>query len=109
MLDHPFRALFSLAGLLFMGGLAWAVTLGGYSVEDPEIDAEIAWVQGFKYDQPEASREIARQCRDEIRRSPWTRDGAMALFRCVREKAEANGYSYEGSGPAEPSRDGDGT
>jgi len=31
----------------------------------------------------------------EIGRSPWTRDGAMALFTCIRTKAEAQGYYYE--------------
>lgn len=95
MRDHPFRALGGLAGSLFVAGLVWAVTLGGYSLDDPEIEAERAWVQGFRYDQPEAARSIGRQCKDEIGRSPWTRDGAMALFRCIREKGEASGYDYE--------------
>ena len=96
MLDHPFRTLGMIAGLLFVGVIGWAVTLGGYSLEeDPALEEERAWVQGFKYDQPELAREIGRQCKDEIGRSPWTRDGAMALFQCIRSKGEARGYYYE--------------
>ena len=95
MLDHPFRALGSLASIVLTAGLAWALTLGGYSLNDPEIEEERAWVQGFRHDQPEAAREIGQQCKHEIGRSPWTRDGAMALFRCIRAKGEANGYFYE--------------
>jgi hypothetical protein len=95
MLDHPFRTLGTLFSLLFTAGFAWAVTLGGYSLDDPEIENERAWVQGFKYDQPEAARQAGHECKHEIGRSPWTRDGAMALFRCIRAKGEAAGYYYE--------------
>ena len=95
LLNHPFRTLGTLLGLLFLGGLAWAVTLGGYSLDDPEIEAERAWAQGFKQDHPELAREIGQQCKQEIGRSPWTRDGAMALFQCIRAKGEARGYFYE--------------
>ena len=95
MLDHPFRTLGLLLGLLFAAGLAWAVTLGGYSLEDPELDAQGAWTRAFRQDNPDLAREIGRQCKDEIGRSPWTRDGAMALFTCIRTKAEAQGYFYE--------------
>ena len=95
MFDHPFRALGTLASILFTAGLTWAVTLGGYSLNDPEIEEERAWVQGFKYDQPEAARKIGQECKNEIGRSPWTRDGAMALFRCIRAKGEASGHFYE--------------
>ena len=95
MLDHPFRTLGTVASTLFLAGFAWAVTLGGYSLDDPEIDSERAWVQGFKQDNPEAARQSGLQCKHEIGRSPWTRDGAMALFRCIRAKGEAQGYYYE--------------
>ena len=96
MLDHPFRTLGMIAGLLFAGLIGWAVTIGGYSLEDPELEAEGAWVRAFKQDAPpELAREIGQQCKREIGRSPWTRDGASALFRCIRTKGEARGYFYE--------------
>ena len=106
MLDHPFRALGTLLTLLFAAGIGWAVTLGGYSLEDPELEAQGAWTRAFKQDAPpELSRQIAQQCKQEIGRSPWTRDGAMALFTCIRTKAEAQGYHYE-SDEEEPSTEG---
>jgi hypothetical protein len=95
VLNHPFRTLGTIAGLLFAALIGWAVTLGGYSLDDPEIEAEGAWVRAFKQDHPDLAREIGPQCRQEIGRSPWTRDGALALFRCIREKGEARGYYYE--------------
>jgi hypothetical protein len=77
--DHPFRTLGLLAGLLFTAGFAWAVTLGGYSLDDAEIEAESAWVRGFRQDRPDAARQIGLQCKTEIGRSAWTRDGAGAV------------------------------
>ena len=65
-------------------------------LDDPEIEAEGAWVRAFKQDAPpELAREIGQQCKREIDRSPWTRDGAFALFHCIRTKAEARGYYYD--------------
>ena len=94
MFDHPFRALFTFVGL-GVGGIALAgVAFGGYRLEDPELEMEIAWVRAFKMDAPDLSKQIARGCRDEIGRSPWTRDGAFALFSCIREEAEERGYYY---------------
>jgi hypothetical protein len=95
MLEHPFRTLGALLSLLFVAGLAWAVTLGGYSLEDPELEYQGAWTRSFRQDNPELARAIGQQCKQEIGRSPWTRDGAMALFTCIRTKAEAQGYFYE--------------
>ena len=94
--DHPFRTLFTIVGLA-VGGIAVAgVALGGYRLEDPELEMQLAWVRAFKQDAPpELSRQIARGCRQEIGRSPWTRDGAFALFSCIREEAEERGYFYE--------------
>ena len=94
MLDHPFRTLGMFASLAFAALIGWAVTLGGYKLPDPEIEAEMGWVQALKEDHPELAREIGPQCGREIGRSPWTRDGAMALFRCIRAKAEARGIYY---------------
>ena len=96
MLSHPFRALGTLFGLLFVGLIGWAVTLGGYRLaEDPELEYERSWVQGFRQDQPQLAREIGLKCKHEIGRSGWTRDGAMALFRCIRAKGEERGHYYE--------------
>lgn len=81
--------------LIFIAALGWAVTLGGYSLDDPELEYQGAWTRSFRQDNPELAREIGRQCKGEIGRSPWTRDGAMALFTCIRTKAEAQGYYYE--------------
>ena len=105
MLDHPFRTLFTIGGLLFAGLIGWAVTIGGYSLDDPELEAQGAWVRAFKQDAPELAREIGPQCKEEIGRSPWTRDGAMALFTCIRTRAEAQGYYYEWD-EEEPSAEG---
>lgn len=108
MLDHPFRTLGMIAGLLFAGLIGWAVTIGGYSPDDTELEREGAWTRAFRQDAPpELSREIGQQCKREIGRSPWTRDGASALFRCVRTKAEAQGYYYEfDEEPADPATTG---
>ena len=84
----------TVCGVAFAGFLGWAVTLGGFSLEDPELEYERSWVQGFKYDQPELARMIGQQCKAELTRSPWTRDGAFELFHCIRTKAEAQGYEY---------------
>ena len=101
-MNHPFRTLGTVATLVFAALVGWAVTLGGYSLDDPEIMTEVAWVRAFKQNNPELAREIGPKCRQEIGRSPWTRDGAMALFRCIRREAEAQGYSYQGdeAGPS---------
>jgi hypothetical protein len=96
VLDHPFRTLGWTLSLLFVGLIGWAVTIGGYSLDDTELEAQGAWTRAFRQDAPpELSRQIAQQCKQEIGRSPWTRDGAMALFTCIRTKAEARGYFYE--------------
>ena len=96
MFDHPFRALGTLFGAAFAGLIGWAVTLGGYSLEDPELEEQGAWTRTFRQDAPpELARKIGQECKLEIGRSPWTRDGAMALFTCVRGKAEAQGFHYE--------------
>jgi hypothetical protein len=106
MFEHPFRTLGTIAGLLFAALIGWAVTIGGYSLDDPDLEAQGAWVRAFKQDaSPELTREIGQQCKKEIGRSPWTRDGASALFTCIRTKAEAQGYHYEWD-EEEPSAEG---
>ena len=83
-----------LIGLIIVAGLAWAVTLGGYSLDDPEIEAQGAWTRAFRQDHPELARQIGQECKATQSQSPWTRDGAMELFTCIRGKAEAQGYFY---------------
>ena len=84
-------------GLVIAGIIGWALTAGGYSLsEDPELETAGAWARAFRDDAPkELSREIGRACASEIDRSPWTRDGSLALFTCIRRKGEEAGYSYE--------------
>lgn len=38
MFDHPFRTLGTVFGLAFAALIGWAVTLGGYSLDDPGIE-----------------------------------------------------------------------
>lgn len=95
MLQHPFRALGTMASLLVIGVVGWALTLGGYSLDDPELDDAGAWARSFRHDHREIAREIDKECVAAQTRSPWVRDGAMELFTCIRVKAEARGYYYE--------------
>ena len=83
-------------GLVIAGIIGWALTAGGYKLaEDPELEMAGAWTRAFREDAPkELSREIGRACAAEIGRSPWTRDGSLALFTCIRRKGEEAGYSY---------------
>ena len=96
MFAHPFRAFFTFIGLT-VGGIGIAgMAIGGYRLVDPELEMQTAWVRAFRADAPkELSKQIALGCKDEIGRSPWTRDGAFALFSCIREEAEERGYYYD--------------
>jgi len=84
-------------GLVIAGIIGWALTAGGYSLrDDPELEMAGAWARAFRADAPpELSRKIGRDCEREIGRSPWTRDGSLALFTCIRRKGEEAGYSYQ--------------
>ena len=66
----------------------------GFSLgEDPELEDAAAWAREFKAAHPELAREIGPRCGKEIGRSPWTRDGSLALFNCIRAKAEERGLA----------------
>ena len=78
-------------GAVGIGGMV----IGGYRLSDPELEMQKDWVHAFRTDAPDLSKQIARGCVNEIGRSPWTRDGAFALFSCIREEAEEQGYEYE--------------
>ena len=77
MFEHPFRTLGTIAGLLFAALIGWAVTLGGYSLDDPALEREGAWTRAFRQEAPpELSREIGQQCKQEIGRSPRCSPGS---------------------------------
>ena len=60
----------------------------GYREEDPELDAALAWTREFKAEQPELSRELAKQCEQELTENPYfNRDAALQMFQCMRAKA----------------------
>ena len=84
----------SAAGFVAIAALlAWALTLGGFRVEDPEMEEALTWAREFKAEQPELSRTIARQCEPRLTASPYTRDGALQLFQCIRAEAQAQGHA----------------
>jgi hypothetical protein len=74
----------------------WALLFGGYSPDDPEIEEAGIYARSFKHYEPEASKQVAKACKAELTQSPWTRDGAMELFTCIRTKGEAQGYYFDG-------------
>ena len=64
----------------------------GFSLgEDPELEDALDWSREFKAQNPELARELGQQCKTELTRSPWTRDGSLELFNCVRRKAAERG------------------
>ena len=88
------------AAIVFVVFIGTAVAVGGYRLQgDPELEMAAAWTRAFKQEAPELSREIARACAEEIGRSPWTLDGAFALFTCIRREGEEQGYYYSWDEP----------
>ena len=85
--ETPMRTVALLAIALVTAGCGFG--LG----EDPELEDAAAWAREFKAANPEAAREIGPQCGKEIGRSPWTRDGSLALFDCIRAKAVERGLA----------------
>jgi hypothetical protein len=73
--------------------LALVLSGCGFRSEDPELEEELAWSRDFKADHPELVHELGQACKKEIGQSPWTRDGSLALFKCIRRKAGEKGYS----------------
>ena len=74
-----------------------ALTACGYAIaDDAELTEALYWAREFKAEQPKVARAIAQGCLKEQASSPHiSRDGAMALLRCVRAKAETRGHSVE--------------
>ena len=74
--------------------LAFASAGCGFRLEeDPELEEAAYWAREFKAAHPELVREIGPQCGKEIARSAYTRDGALALFNCIRSKAQERGLA----------------
>ena len=72
--------------------LAFLLAAGcGFRLEDPELEDALEWAHRFNAEHPELREEIGQQCKKEIGRSPWTRDGSLALFGCIRRQAELRG------------------
>jgi hypothetical protein len=72
-----------------------ALTACGYRLAgDRELMDGFAWTRAFKAEQPVAARAIARHCAETMVTSAnLSRDGALALFGCIRREAEVQGLS----------------
>ena len=87
-----FRVLGAVSGAAMTALLVAAFTIGGFDVDDPQLEDAIDWTRGFAAAQPGVTGALAAQCAAKLAASP-TRDGAVRLFQCVRRQAEARGYS----------------
>jgi hypothetical protein len=89
-----FRVLGAVWGAAMTGLLAAAFTIGGFDVDDPQLEEGLHWVRAFTAERPDVTRVLAAQCAAAGASSPlFTRDGAVQLFDCVRGQAEARGYA----------------
>jgi hypothetical protein len=89
-----FRVLGAVWGAAITGLLAAAFTIGGFDVDDPQLEESLHWVRAFAAEQPQLTPALAAQCAAELASAPaFTRDGAVQLFHCVRSQAEARGYA----------------
>ena len=87
-----YRTLGAVSGAAMAGLLVAAFTIGGFDLDDPQLEASIDWARGLAAERPGATAALAAQCAASLATSP-TRDGAVRLFQCVRRQAEARGYS----------------
>ena len=74
------------------GLLVAAFTIGGFDVDDPQLEEALTWARGFAVERPDVTPALAAECAAALAASP-TRDGAVRLFLCVRRQAEARGYA----------------
>ena len=86
-----FRVVGAVWGVSMTGLLAAAFTVGGFDVDDPQLEEALAWTRHFAAHQPGSAGALTAQCAAALA-SP-TRDGAVRLFLCVRRQAEARGYA----------------
>ena len=87
-----FRMLGAVSSAAMTGLLVTAFTIGGFDVDDPQLEEALYWTRGFAAERPDLSGALAAQCAATLAASP-TRDGAVRLFDCVRSQAKARGYS----------------
>ena len=87
-----FRILGVIWGSAMTGLLVTAFTIGGFDVDDPQLEEALYWARGFAAERPGASGALTAQCAAKLASAP-TRDGAVRLFHCVRVEAKARGYS----------------
>ena len=89
-----FRVLGAVWGVAMTGLLAAAFTIGGFDVDDPQLEEALLWARAFTNERPAVTRALAAECAAEEASAPlFTRDGAVELFDCVRSQAEARGYA----------------
>jgi hypothetical protein len=86
-----FRVLGAVWGVSMTGLLVAAFTIGGFDVDDPQLEEALTWARGFAAERPGSAGALTAQCAAALA-SP-TRDGAVRLFHCVRREAEARGYA----------------
>ena len=87
-----FRMLGAVWSAAMTGLLVAAFTIGGFDVDDPQLEEALHWARGFAAERPDVSAALAAQCAAGLASAP-TRDGAVRLFHCIRRQAEARGYS----------------
>ena len=87
-----FRTLGAVWSAAMTGLLVAAFTIGGFDVDDPQLEEALHWARGFAVERPGATGALAAQCAVSLASAP-TRDGAVRLFDCVRSEAKARGYS----------------
>ena len=87
-----FRVLGAVSGAAMTGLLVAAFTIGGFDVDDPQLEEALYWARDFSAERPDVTRALAVQCAAELASSlSFSRDGAVRLFHCVRSEAEARG------------------
>lgn len=89
-----FRVLGAVSSVSMTGLLVAAFTIGGFDVDDPQLEEAMYWARDFTAEQPEVTRALATKCARARAPSPYfTRDGAFQLFQCVRDAAQARGFA----------------
>ncbi len=87
-----FRMLGAVSSAAMTGLLVTAFTIGGFDVDDPQLEEALHWARGFAAERPGVTGALAARCAAGLASAP-TRDGAVRLFDCVRSQAKARGYS----------------
>lgn len=89
-----FRVLGAVSSAVMTGLLVAAFTIGGFDVDDPQLEEALVWARDFSAERPDVTGALAVECAAGLASSPsFTRDGAVRLFHCVRSQAEARDYA----------------